>query len=103
MLSSSSPEQQGVLTGKLFEYLESPVPIINVIQGSYDDEFEQLFKRLDAGKVFYTNSTSEVISYIDYLYQRFVQGNPWRPTEQGIRERKKWDWKARAKQILDAI
>ena len=103
MLSSSSPEQQGVLTGKLFEYLESPVPIINVIQGSYDDEFEQLFKQLDAGKVFYTKSTNEVISYIDYLYQRFVQGNLWRPSEQGIRERKKWDWRTRAKQILDAV
>ncbi len=103
MLSSSSPEQQGVLTGKLFEYLESPVPIINVIQGSYDDEFEQLFKQLDAGKVFYTKNTNEVISYIDYLYQRFVQGNLWRPSEQGIRERKKWDWRTRAKQILDAV
>lgn len=103
MLSSSSPEHQGVLTGKLFEYLETTNPIINVIQGSYDPEFEQLFKQLDAGRIVYTDQEDKLISHIDYLYRKFAEGKPWQPSDQGMNQRKMWNWNARAKQILDAI
>ena len=53
LLTSSSPELKGVLTGKIFEYLEALNPIICLISGDKDPEFESLFDELSAGVVVY--------------------------------------------------
>ncbi len=53
LLTSSTPELQGVITGKVFEYFEAANPIICLINGIYDAEFEKLFDQLNAGIVTY--------------------------------------------------
>ena len=53
LLTSSSPELTGVLTGKIFEYFEALNPTLCLINGVYDPEFEALFTELDAGTVVY--------------------------------------------------
>lgn len=53
LLTSSSPELQGVITGKVFEYFEAGSPIVTLIKGVQDIEFENLFKKLSAGVVVY--------------------------------------------------
>ena len=53
LLTSSSPELKGVLTGKIFEYLEALNPILCLISGDKDPEFELLFDELSAGTVVY--------------------------------------------------
>ena len=53
LLTSSSPELTGVLTGKVFEYFEALNPTLCLINGVYDPEFEALFSELDAGVVVY--------------------------------------------------
>lgn len=54
LLTSSTPEWQGVLTGKVFEYIESGNATLCLINGVKDDEFENLFNELNAGVVTYS-------------------------------------------------
>lgn len=53
LLTSSTSEWQGVLTGKVFEYIESGNATLCLIKGVKDEEFEQLFTDLNAGVVVY--------------------------------------------------
>ncbi|MDF1694617.1 MAG: hypothetical protein P1U56_02240 [Saprospiraceae bacterium] len=53
LLTSSSPELTGVITGKVFEYFEALNPTLCLINGVYDPEFESLFRELNAGVVVY--------------------------------------------------
>jgi len=54
LLSWSSPQLKGVLTGKLYEYLNAGHPILSVINGVHDPEFEELFDDFRAGLITYT-------------------------------------------------
>lgn len=54
LLTSSTPEWQGVLTGKVFEYIESGNATLCLINGVKDLEFENLFQELNAGVVTYS-------------------------------------------------
>ncbi len=53
LLSWSSPQLKGVLTGKLYEYLHASHPILSVINGTTDTEFEDLFEEFQAGLIAY--------------------------------------------------
>lgn len=53
LLTSSSKELTGVITGKIFEYLEAHNPVLCLINGVQDPEFELLFEELNAGSVVY--------------------------------------------------
>lgn len=54
LLTSSSPDITGVITGKIFEYFEALNPTLCLISGVYDHEFESLFEDLNAGVVVYS-------------------------------------------------
>lgn len=54
LLTSSSPDLTGVITGKIFEYFEALNPTLCLISGVYDPEFESLFQELNAGIVVYS-------------------------------------------------
>ena len=75
LLTSSTPSLGGVLTGKLFEYLESGNPILVMVKGSYDREFEDLMKQSNAGKVFYDPSEDSKMlkEYILELYHHWKE------------------------------
>lgn len=53
LFSWSGRKIKGLLSGKLFEYLATGNPIFSLINGSKDEEFENIFKELNAGFVFY--------------------------------------------------
>lgn len=53
LLTSSSDTWKGVFTGKVFEYLESGNPVLTLIKGTRDLEFEKLMKSTRAGIVCY--------------------------------------------------
>ncbi len=75
LLSWSSPELSGTLTGKLYDYLAAENAILLLINGTKDEEFEQLFSTLNAGKVAY-NTTADlptIENYILALYQEWQQ------------------------------
>ena len=102
MLSSSSKLHQGVLTGKLFEYLETPNPIINYINGVEDKEFEILFKELDAGKIFYPGDESKLIEYIETLFESFKKGQLKQFSIKALNNRSNLTWESRIKELLNA-
>lgn len=54
LLSWSGPHIQGILTGKLFEYLAARRPILAVVKGSVDPEFEEIFEETGAGLAVFT-------------------------------------------------
>ena len=51
LLTYSSPELRGNVTGKLYEYLASGRPILLLVNGDRDEELEKIFTETNAGLV----------------------------------------------------
>jgi hypothetical protein len=65
LLTSATPESTGQLTGKFYEYLAAKNPIIVLIDGTQDLEFESIINDLNAGCIVYNNrSFNELQSFI---------------------------------------
>lgn len=73
LLSWATPTMKGVLTGKFYEYLFVSRPILLIINGERDEEFEDVFEELNAGVVGYVNEGSEKLirEYILRLYEEW--------------------------------
>lgn len=79
LLSWSSLQLKGVLTGKLYEYLHAGHPILSVINGTADPEFEELFDEFQAGLITYNQQEEldKVKLFILNLYQEWkATGRP---------------------------
>jgi hypothetical protein len=72
LLSWSSAELQGVLTGKLYEYLQHGHPILAVINGVRDEEFEELFDRFQAGRIAY-NRRADLDQVKAFILDAFLE------------------------------
>lgn len=101
LLTSSSNEHQGVLTGKLFEYLETGTPIINYINGIQDKEFEGLFEETDAGRIYYPESLSEFRIDLGEYYGMWERGEISAISQKGMTARKNMSWMGRAMELLE--
>ena len=70
LLSWASENQKGILTGKFYEYLRMGNPILLIIKGCKDEEFENVFSSLKAGKLVYGNE-----EYLEqakqFIYQNY--------------------------------
>jgi len=92
LLTWSTSEQKGILTGKYYEYLMARRPIINIINGVKDTEIEKLFNETRAGHVYYNDSDCGHVSnclldyYLDWksngqldsnVSDETVQSNLW--------------------------
>ncbi len=78
LMSWNDDHTHGVLTGKLFEYLGARNPIITVINGRKDAEFERLFEKYQCGKIFYTADDqfkTALKNHIADLYNLWLSGN----------------------------
>ncbi|MEZ5039064.1 MAG: hypothetical protein R2828_04205 [Saprospiraceae bacterium] len=67
LLSWSSSELTGVLMAKHYDYLAAGRPIITIINGPRDPEFEERFEELKAGRVFYIGQEKVEEAIADYL------------------------------------
>lgn len=66
LLSWATNNNKGVLTGKFYEYLESNIPVLVIINGVYDKEFEEIVKSINAGYLTYNDSNKEDLkNYIE--------------------------------------
>jgi hypothetical protein len=75
LLTSALPNYGGILTGKFFEYLAACKPILVLINGAQDLEFEQIITHLEAGIVAYNDrSEAELRAFILKLF------NEWQAT-----------------------
>ena len=95
LLSWSEKKQEGILTGKLYGYLGAKKPILLIINGSYDVEFEDLFKELNAGLINYNQdkylqTTKDFL--LHYYNQWLSQGDvDFHPNEANL---KTYTWEA---------
>ena len=74
LLTSATPEWTGVLTGKFGEYLSAKNPILVLINGTKDVEFEEVVENLEAGIVAYSDSFDEIKKFVVSKF------NEWKAT-----------------------
>ncbi len=70
LLSWSTTELSGVLTGKLYEYFAAQKPVLALINGTHDEEFDELFAAINAGMVVYRSETTIAILKA-FILQRY--------------------------------
>jgi hypothetical protein len=81
LLTSATPESTGQLTGKFYEYLAAKNPIIVLIDGTQDIEFESIMQELNAGCVVYSNhSFNELKSFILEKFNQWQRTGEVKPT-----------------------
>jgi glycosyltransferase involved in cell wall biosynthesis len=73
LLSWSGKSQKGVITGKIYEYFAAEKPILALINGEKDEEFEQIFSKFNAGFVFYGKDVKLIKSSIISLYNDWLK------------------------------
>ncbi|MBC8321731.1 MAG: glycosyltransferase family 4 protein [Bacteroidetes bacterium] len=65
------PQNEGILTGKLFEYLAARKPIIGV--GPVNGDASVIIDECSAGKMFHYNDEVSIFDYIVDLYLKWVE------------------------------
>lgn len=88
MLSWNLKNNQGIITGKFFDYLSQAVPIICISKGPVDDEIKSIFNKYCLG--FYFSSAENSIDEIKDFILRAMKGN-WNPNDKAIRNDFGWD------------
>jgi len=103
LLTSSSPELTGVLTGKVFEYFEALNPTLCLINGVYDPEFEALFLELNAGAVVYNPPISEgkMQSFILEKYTEWKSTHQVKSTLNQEIVKSKYSWKSQIEKMIN--
>ena len=64
LLTWCSPNNQGILTGKFFEYLKARKPIVTIIKGDRDAEFEEIFNKDEIGILVYDSQSDVLKTYL---------------------------------------
>ena len=103
LLTSALPNYGGVLTGKFFEYLAACNPILVLINGAQDIEFERIVTDLEAGIVAYNDrSEAELRIFILNLFCQWQTTGKIEPTIH--RERlDELSWEATMKKLADKL
>jgi len=102
IFSWSDTDRKGILTGKLYEYLDTGNPIFTFINGDKDVEFETIFKNINTGFVFYNNDGEMIKRQIIRFFSQ------WKETGKldfsyNKTEIEKYTWEYRTKELLDII
>jgi glycosyltransferase involved in cell wall biosynthesis len=66
------PNNEGILTGKLFEYLGSKRPVIAL--GPVKGEAAAILNECEAGKMFERDQENELFAFMQSLYSKWKQG-----------------------------
>jgi len=74
MATWNSKKEQGILTGKFFEYLMFKKPIITLISGEKGAEIEDIIKETNCGFVFYNDldTIENLKEYILDIYNKKI-------------------------------
>jgi hypothetical protein len=71
LLSWATPDMQGILTGKLYEYLAARKPILALVEGAKDPELELILEQTQSGRVFYRDDLQEMEMFILTAYRNW--------------------------------
>jgi len=69
LLIPDTPENKGILTGKLFEYLGSKKPIIGI--GPQNGDAAKIISECNAGKMISFEDVKELSKYLNFLYEQW--------------------------------
>lgn len=75
LLTTASTQLDGVLTGKMIEYLQAGSPILAIVKGGMDIELQQILKEVSAGLTV-TDSVDDERNIEDFilnLYSKWLQ------------------------------
>ncbi len=78
LMTWNDDQVHGILSGKLFEYIGARNPIVVIVQGNQDPDFEKLVDEMKFGKVFYTTDTDfkqDLKNHIQELYNLWLTGH----------------------------
>ncbi len=105
LLTSASPEHTGLVTGKLFEYLEAETPVLCLIKGSRDPEIEHLIETFQCGQIFNDppDSTHEIKDFLLKQYRAWKQQTPADFLPLSDEFLAEYSWQSRAKLILHKL
>ncbi len=103
LLTSSSDDHKGVLTGKLFDYIESRRPVLCSVNGVYDDELQLFFSTYSLGNIFYNNEEDAIVQYLDTLYREWTTTGNIISILDMDRIKNSLSWEGQASKILDAV
>ncbi len=84
LLTYSSPALRGNATGKLYEYLAAKQPILLLVNGSQDEELEDIFHKTNAGLIAYNSlDGKELVSeFLEVKYNEWLQTGKVKPVIQ---------------------
>lgn len=105
LLTTASVEHTGLMTGKLFEYLEAATPVLCIVKGSKDTELENVISQTNAGVIVYEPSHGG-ISCEDVLRKWYKEWQECgfiseKPDVESLRSN--FSWQSRAQKILHAL
>jgi hypothetical protein len=105
LLTSSSPNLSGVITGKIFEYFEALNPTLCLISGVHDPEFESLFKELNAGSVVYSpeRTPGKMRDFILTKYKEWKATYRVEPSINKVVIKEKYSWKNQVEKMLSNL
>ncbi|MBK8350049.1 MAG: hypothetical protein IPL08_21445 [Saprospiraceae bacterium] len=103
LLTSSSPEHQGVLTGKLFDYIESRRPVLCMINGVFDEELEAFFNKYNLGKIFYPDQEMMIVQYLDDLYTEWKNTGTVAGRSDIKLLTESLSWEGQARKLMDVL
>ena len=92
LLTYTSKELKGNITGKFYEYLSSQNPILLMINGPRDMEFERIMEDLSAGIVTYNDDKEKLKKFILSTYQEWkLNGDVTSTLDLNNIEKYKWN------------
>ncbi|PIQ35059.1 MAG: hypothetical protein COW63_02380 [Bacteroidetes bacterium CG18_big_fil_WC_8_21_14_2_50_41_14] len=65
------PQNEGILTGKLFEYLAARRPIVAV--GPVDGDASAIIRECEAGKMFEYTDEKLIVNYLTIMYLKWIE------------------------------
>lgn len=101
LLTSASNEHTGLLTGKLFEYIEAGREILCIINGAKDREIEMMFDKYGLGAVLYDEKTLRdyiLCKYNEYMTTGYVNSSHKRNEID-----RDMSWQRQAEKVLNLI
>lgn len=101
LLTSASEEHTGLLTGKLFEYIEAGREILCWIKGSKDQEIERMFDDYGLGSVLYKRDDLE--AYIISKYREWIETGEVRSHHKRVKIMQELSWEHQAGKVLQLI
>jgi hypothetical protein len=105
LLSVSSDELQGVLTGKMIEYFEAGSPVLGIIVGRNDSELQSILHELEIGDCF-TDRVVDVEAIKEYMLGEYtlwkLTGMNRKPVNVDVLKRK-YSTEAVMKPLMDKL